>query len=293
MKKILGGFLTIILLSSNQIFARDPIYTRNPEILSSNQVIPKQSVATRSFNGCYSGLALGGSFKTGFGQSSITFVDTFTNGDSDEYDESQMFDLTRTTLYGGAFLGYGCVASNLYYLGFEASYNFSSYKKTTPILSTDEAIVSAGSTPIETNISASIQTNLNTVEFAIDFRPGVLLTTDTMLYGRVGITHNKFSIASRISYSFTNPDLDEDGALVVTQIHKKRMFPFRFGIGLERRFANYYSLRVDYVYTPYNQVLLAGNLASVIPGTSATTYQNLSNAKISSNTLSLGLSYYW
>lgn len=100
---------------------------------------------------------------------------------------------------------------------------------------------------------ATIETariKLNSFEYGIDLKPGYLLTSKTLLVGRIGAAFNKIKIHDSSEVLFPNDDFD-----VFNFANKEEnKTGLLLGLGLEQYICHGFSLNLDYTYTDYGHV---------------------------------------
>ena len=311
-----------------------------------------QVFAENAFNGFYAGVSIGGSGTNGSEQVSDTGTISSDGlfqfnalghtvrgafSSSDPLGVSSNHAQRKNQFSGAIFAGYS-YACEPYYIGAEIFVKGSHYKAKTssnalfalnvdafaevesttlaaPVSDFDvEASVDAPYT-----VSSSMRTKLNPVEFGIDLRPGVLLTCDSLLYGRVGVAFNKLRLdvdtTSSVALNASAEVTGDNGAIIIAggvsrgpfltetiASRSKKVAAFRIGGGLEQRFCDCLYLRLDYTFTHYGKISTCSDakrdLARVsIPDTLvakvALAAAETRKVKVNSSTVQLGLSYYW
>jgi opacity protein-like surface antigen len=249
------------------------------------------------FNGFYTGISAGGSFTTGEEQTSVD--GTFT-AIAVEIPFSATNDLITNSVKGALFTGYGHVWQ-FFYLGAEIFADLSRYQ----MQSSGNAGFFEVDTPSElvvTNFNSSANTTaqLNNIEYGIDLRPGILLTPDTLFYGRIGTAFNELSFDSDASTTimFFAPFFDPETLnLALPLSASKNRAALRLGAGIEQFISQHFSIRADYIYTYYGKINLNGststNMTSTNDGPGVFTLTNDSSVKVANNSVMLGLSYYF
>ncbi len=257
------------------------------------------------FDGFYTGLSAGGSFLNGHenveqtGTSFSSFAKT-----NIMFANSSRRGLVKNSLAGSVFLGYG-LSRDFVYLGVEGFIKGARAKvKTHDIVRNTQLDTTGVLAPLNRRVVTDTQTKLKPWEFGVDLRPGVLLNSETLLYGRVGITWNKLSLVSTQNFTF---DVQKPGPTPVTlpafsQALSKRKHnsALRLGVGLERQVCENLTIRADYINTRYRKAHISGSTTVQdvnvrFPGDnfSRTVLNDFKIRKLATNTVMLGLSYYW
>lgn len=206
---------------------------------------------------------------------------------------------------GEIFAGYGWAwhSCNFWggYLGIRAGGNFSSFNLTKNYPQTLSLIDIAAGTPqfigSITN-KLSTHTRLNSSEFTLDAKPGILLGKRTMVFGLLGVALNRSK--THLSESFVISGLTLAGplSLSVSLSDTKRghWAHFRWGLGLEHMLTNRIGINAHYTHTDYGKIHLA-TTATAQATTPTTTARLLHNSKVTirniRETIKLGLAYYF
>lgn len=211
-----------------------------------------------AFNGYYGGIS-GGIMRT---ESKITnsVLSQFSNSESD----FNFLVLEQNNIYthktdgtGDIFLGYGHFFGNTnFYWAGEIFFNWAQRKNT---LNNQEYFREP-----ETDADSELFTTTNTLrlqnsEFGLDFRPGYLFDTNTMVYGRIGVAFNK--VKNTISSNFTFFDNNPPGPIYDNSAsisQSKQKAALRLGLGLEQMVTKNVAVTADYIYTYYGKVSTSG-----------------------------------
>ena len=311
------------------------------------------------FNGFYVGAAIGGSFGNGTENASTTadadvpwqwaYQDNINQANSYNYLGSYGIDfpdlntnrngLRKNSFAGSIFAGYG-FGCEPFYIGAEIFVKGANFKTRSSnsdssgsrlIINDGNVLPGPGAAWFGSNTTQSLSSDthikLNPIEFGIDLRPGVLLTCDTLLYGRVGVTWNKISVrtdsSASVTFNSATPDIGFSAigataavspALTVGNSisNKKTKAAFRVGGGLEQIFCDCLAVRLDYTFTYYGKVCVSGEnsatgfvttvpagvaipvpVADLVAQKPTITLADSREVKVYSNTILLGLSYYW
>jgi len=256
-----------------------------------------------TFRGFYAGVGVGGSFLSGRESvdQSASSASLLTRAQKTLGNSSQR-GLTKNSVAGNLFLGYGSTWDPLY-LGIEASVTGTRARtknRDTQNLQLVPLLTSTTTSTLVTNT----QTRLRPWDLGLDLRPGVLLRPETLLYGRVGVAWNKLSVRSTQTYndqvsqvgttSFNLPALSQ-----TTRKHKNNT-SLRLGAGLEQEICENLVIRGDYVHIWDRKARLSSTasqqVTAVPPGgdtITMTASNSVRSRKVGSNTVMLGVSYYW
>jgi outer membrane immunogenic protein len=121
------------------------------------------------------------------------------------------------------FGGYGARVNKNIYLGGEIFAN-----TTTGVVTASEVMDDAASLKLRTKYS-----------YGASLIPGLMLSENTMLYGRLGVVKTKFNEKAQIPGV---PSLSENNTVTGGQ----------FGLGLQTKVTQKMDLRGEYIYTDYN-----------------------------------------
>lgn len=159
---------------------------------------------------------------------------------------------------GELYAGWGCQFASRFYLGVRVGANFSRYDLRQSSAA-DLRLLSARADDTGT-LSDLIRTRLRTVEYTFDIKPGILVSSNTMLFGVLGVAFNKGQMDA--SSQFTG-NLVANGTGIVflerdlghIDIHdQKTRGALRLGFGLEQKVSKCLSLNLTYVYTIYRRM---------------------------------------
>jgi outer membrane immunogenic protein len=237
------------------------------------------ALAETCFEGFYTGISLGGSFTNGHltkGKDlSLTAL-----GQTGTATFSSKHDLRKNAGVGALYLGYGSF-SDYFYLGGELFADWTHRKAK----GTQDYSVSLAANPLTLTDMTNVK--LNGFEYGVDLRPGYKLTNDSLVYARVGVAFNKLKATETLTVGSGTT-----ASQFVPLSKKKNVAALRVGAGIEQGICENLVLRADYIYTYYGKVNAknSSNLATSNFNSSAAAR---STAKLSNNTVMLGLSYYW
>lgn len=258
-----------------------------------------------TFNGFYVGGAAGGSFTTAEQTTSSSIIIDFPNASGSHVftnvPSNSSTDMKKNSGIGSLFVGYGYVWQSLY-LGGELFVNGSNYNaENSQVISTTQ-FFSNSNQSYNAISNGNVQTKLSPVQYGVDFRPGILLNSSTLLYGRVGLAVADVTLDSNttggITYSFDNIT-DNFSFTLPTSVTDSKI-AWRVGSGLEYHLNSCWALRADYAYTYYGNINVGDgqnkNVTAINPSFGSGTLSVANNTKVKSlanNAITLGLSYYF
>jgi opacity protein-like surface antigen len=250
--------------------------------------------ANSNFDGFYAGGRVGGLATNAKIQndSSATFINQY--DDENQVNSSASNNIWNNSLAGDAFVGYGkrMNNSNFYLSGEvfaelgqpEATLNQSSYHQQPNDDEDNETL------------STSSKVSLGHVGFGVDFRPGYLIDSNTLVYGRIGAVVNRETINSNDVFSFD----DLQGEIITNNVlnasRTRDVVGVRFGLGAERRINSNLSATIDYVYTDYGRVSArgVGDINTTVDGDPDTVpggFLNNASGTLATQALMVGLKY--
>lgn len=286
MKKVLYFLAKTLLLMSLCIhcFAR-PVQKKKE--------IPDTSLSTYSlysiFNGFSTGFSLGDSWTAGnISTQTIATLSFPTIPLALSTNTINQSHLRKNTVAGSVFAGYGCTCEYLYF-GVEG---FAKGAKANPSVNFSGNFVLNAAVANTITVST---TKLRSFEYGGDFRPGVLLTPETLLYAKVGAAFNRLSLIVNSTVTGTL-GVFPAATIPTVEYRSKNIVGLRLGLGLEQKIADCWTIRADYVFTNYKRIGSSTNTAVAIPpapfpGTA--TFTDFTRARTINNTVMLGLSRYW
>lgn len=146
----------------------------------------------------------------------------------------------------------------------------------------------------------------------MDLRPGILLSPDTLLYGRVGaafntlkITSDSINMGSYVFPVFFNRSLQLNTASALVASDSKDVTGLRLGAGLEQYLGYNIAIEADYIYTNYGDInvnsignsiggeIILGEGDDLIPHTIPGGFVNHTKVDVTSNAALVGLTYYF
>ncbi len=258
-----------------------------------------------NFCGFYTGGSAGGSFKSSgliVSNNRTLIVDrqdsTLVIPNNTSAEHAQRKNSAVAALYAG----YGYVYQDLYF-GVEGSLNYANYNAKSNKTSADSVRAFDSDSPdlvsfdINNSNSTLVKTKLRKLEPTIDFRPGLLLSPNMIMYGRIGATFNKISVTSEIndSSTTTSQGLTYPINSSLSAQQNKNKVGLRLGLGLEHNLCDNATIRVDYVHTHYRGLRSNSKIQRIanVVGDRLTTSSTATVKSISNNAIMLGVSYYW
>ena len=287
---------------------------------TAQQVMAAEAYDTSPFCGFYVGGGAGGSFSSAKERNSIhstSNINTpfilpnqglpFLNTTNNTFDHSSAHAHRKSRMAAGLYAGYGYVWGNCsyYYMGLETFLNYSGYKTKSrnnlPFHSNSVNIFITTSTDATEIISN--KNKLQRWEGGADLRPGVFLTPCALLYARIGVGYNRWSIHSRLNALLTQKitfnqfqaqGVSTSLASAANRNKNKKTGTLRLGMGLEQNLCENITIRADYVSTSYRSIKVKHTYPMTDGNGNTATFTNTN--KISSmfnNSVMLGMSYYW
>lgn len=183
-------------------------------------------------------------------------------------------EASSSNLVGGLYTGYGHNIGR-FYLGAELFGTLENTAGRSEFTSTELT----GAQKITNIMNTSLEN-----EYGIGIKPGVLLTSNVLLYGLIGVTRARFKI---------NSFMDDTTAGVTSRADvtaSKNVTGVRVGIGMATQIAHNLSFNINYFYTNY-QPLSIGSMISFGAG-GGSIFVNNTRVSPRMETLLVGLSYY-
>ena len=214
---------------------------------------------------------------------------------------NQRVNLNHNFGAGALSIGFGKLTQSKLYVGGELALNLANRNASTQNTTTQNVNTQStgGYGPIS---NATLNTNtyakLNFAEFDLDGKFGTTLTSDSLIYARLGAAFNKLKINSNstlvISDNLVNPSISTTSALNATG--SRNLVGLRFGLGGEHLLTKNLVAKLDYVFTWYGKTNISGvaNVANTFNNTTTTNgLTNSTFAKMNTQTVMVGLSYYF
>ncbi len=273
-------------LNSNAVFFGLSYYFSHPVLEAPGffSQLP-QPENTRKFRGFYLGSAVGSSMTS-------TQINNQVSNTANMDGLVIIYPINTLSTYGdnavkGVFsVGYGYAWSWLY-MGLEGFVDASSYE----VNSNNERWNSIANN-IYLQATTKISSALSDIQFGMDFRPGFLMTSSSLLYARIGTAFSNMSLTAN---HFNTISAGGGGSmqsfpLSISQSTNKETLALRLGGGFEQSISANVSLRADYIWTDYGSLSTQGFNSSQ-GGTF--TISNQSQVKTTNNTVTLGMNYYF
>ena len=261
-------------------------------------------ISTSSFEGWYGGI-MGGILET---KSHI--LSTSSSNSSNINEPGNILSITQSDVNVNKFtgtdaiyLGYGrFFHNNAFLMAFEIAGNMGKRKNT---LNNLAALQEPNGTASTASLATSTTAKLKSGEFDFDLRPGFLIDTQTMLYGRVGGALNQLTLTSDNTFVFNQLAAfgfitAADYTSPLKQQTSRKVVGLRIGAGIERALRQRFSITADYIYTYYG-TMNASNIGNSTSTTVATNsaFTNVnglsgnSSARIFTQMAMLGVKYYF
>lgn len=132
---------------------------------------------------------------------------------------------------------------------------------------------------------------VNHWNYAIDYRPGFILSPQTLLYGRFGLALENI----KLSTSNTNEGIvpPETWTDYVSKSEKSFRPCLHLGCGIEQKIYSKLALRLDYTYTDYGYIKIKTRFeGQTEPGGFPTSITTSKDFHLNNHALQVGLSYY-
>ena len=217
-----------------------------------------------------------------------TYFDAFTGGSLDQLSSFQRhIPINKWTGTGALYLGYGRFINNTsLFVAAEIAGSLAQHKTTLHNFANHQF-----TSAFQDSLATSSTVTLNSGEFDFDLRPGFLMDTRTMLYGRVGGALNQLTLNTKNNFSFTTPPTTYDSPL--SQHKNKNVVGIRLGAGIERSVKQNLSITADYIYTYYGKVSTSGVANTQDPVVVTNGLIGRSSASLFTQAAMLGVKYYF
>jgi len=186
---------------------------------------------------------------------------------------------SANSLLGNLNAGYSKLINPAAYLAFEARINFDSLKSTTSI----NSATTSGSTLVS-QINLSHTLKKLSPSFVVAFKPGILLSPKTSIYGVVGTEVSKFKLSSQATFMLLGSNIAASGSKSSTR------YGLLLGAGINSYIYNNISMGLEYNYVNYGKIGTP-NPTSTVPGTNDTLSIN-SKMKVQTNSFIAKLTYH-
>ncbi|CRX38620.1 outer membrane protein [Estrella lausannensis] len=161
----------------------------------------------------------------------------------------------------------------------------------------DQSLFDSFNTSLKAKTSASTQN----VELAIDLRPGFLVNSCTLLYGRVGVGFNKLRTKNRVDFEYNGREASEfvgHSVQTLSTTKKSNKSALRLGLGCEWKLCPNLSLTSDYIYSYYGKAKTQRIADSTFANGEddnfiADGFKTSSSAKMATQAFLVGIKYYF
>lgn len=266
--------------------------------------------AASVFNGFYIGSGAGGSFLTA--QENVTSQiivdfpsDTLGNRIRTTVPANLEASLRDNSALGALYAGYGLDIHYLY-LGVEAFVNFASYKLHNSGNFSTEQMLAINIQAYSVANDWQVSTKLSQSQYGLDFRPGVFIKPEMMLFGRVGFARVGLAASSDLTgtVAYLASRSESNNLIALTSSTSSNKTALRLGGGFEYHFSPKYSVRMDYMHVDYGKISTTGVIDRGITSSAGLLGYRLNNGTLlvsntaaiqalSANAVTVGLSYYF
>ncbi|MDF1646215.1 MAG: hypothetical protein P1U61_04420 [Legionellaceae bacterium] len=220
---------------------------------------------------------------------------------------------------GDLALGYGRCISEPFYLGSELGVLFFGNRKTSSSNTASNTTIvtetfNVDDPPAETAsinhaLSSTVTVSGNPVVPYFDLKPGVLISENSFLFGRIGIDYNQIKVNARSFYHSEGHVVKSSGRerastganASFSATHKKQLAGLRTGLGFEYLLTDNIGLSANYIYAFYNTFntsatgssnQVACDIYEGCPVKSDGTYAASGRSKMSNQQVLLELNYH-
>ena len=190
-------------------------------------------------------------------------------------------DLTANNVAGLLAIGYSYQFANQFVLGLalEAGY--------TNITASNNAHLAVLNGMPNIFLDSHIESTL-TNDFSLLFKPGYVFNQSTLFYGLIGPRWGNFKTSTSVDFSLVGDGLDL--SFPYSDSVSGYEIGLTAGLGIQQNIVDHFHLGLEYVYTTYGNIDTPN--ASGDAGTLGTLTDS-PNAKVTTNTVMLGLTYQW
>jgi opacity protein-like surface antigen len=203
-------------------------------------------------------------------------------------------DFYHVRPWGEVYTGWGMRFCNWLYLGGRFGVNFSSFHVNGPTSQSNLVILEPTTPPDFTiTLSDAAHTKTWSVEYTLDFKPGIVWCDQTMLFGIIGAAFNRATLNGDSRFVYANAEgLTTNSTLRVRG--RETSAGLRGGIGLEQMLTYCISLNISYVYTSYWSLEAKGRGDTQTQlGVLADGHNSRFTSRARRQVTSIGLSYYF
>ncbi len=239
-------------------------------MISGTAAYAGDAATSQKWQGLYGGFAIGGVYGTSSPDTTVSDGSYFDTANIDKLNSTFQEDIEGTALSGSGLLGYDVQDGNLVY-GIEADLTGMNYSET----ENSGAVIYPSNSTISFDVSTKVES-----KFAFSIRPKIGYSFgDTMVHVAAGPT------VSRFKYKFSF--LDSTGASAAASFSdEKTAFGVSSTIGVSHQIGDGWSLRGDYVFTYYPDIVDGSHLLSApAPRTDVFTH----DADFQSHNIRIGL----
>ncbi len=238
-----------------------------------------------AYQGYYLGGALGGSALTATLGGSATGRNPQLGGLIQPVDPVSQLD--QNQFQGALYLGYGAVWKRLY-LGEEL---FASATSHTSMNDAGIALLSIPAASVNFSTSYDLSVKTSTWQYGFDLKPGALLTSFTLLYGKIGVSAAQIKVRSNALSARSGGGVSWSVPVHSTPHQWKAAF--RLGLGVEQLLTAKLHLRADYVLTSYKTLSLGKTAVGQDNSARVVTIDNTLSSHLQNHAVTVGLSYYF
>lgn len=219
----------------------------------------------QGFRGFYAGLNGGGQITTARGciNNNYGFINLY--NDVDKHVQKEDIDIYRAKGFGSFYLGYGQTCS-CFFAGVEGFINFPKHQVNKKRYSDFNEVYESQIEYVNfhENLDYRQRASSRSIEYGIDFKPGVLLGPCTLLYGRVGAAFNRFNFKSKSIAGYSDESIGHNLSPISVEetlcAHRyKQKTGLRLGVGFEQLVWGNFGITLDYIYTYYGNICLSGS----------------------------------
>ncbi|MDF1828057.1 MAG: hypothetical protein P1U39_07235 [Legionellaceae bacterium] len=171
----------------------------------------------------------------------------------------------RFGFMGDLIAGYGRRVYKPFYLGTELGLNIFGTRKTSSSRASQMNVTVVqtefGSSSVVRNdvLSATTTISGNVLVPSFDIKPGLLVTSNSLLFARVGINYNQIHVVENSTHQSSGTLTTDTTELTATTAglyssEKKQLIGLRTGVGFEYLISDNIGLAASYVYAFYNSV---------------------------------------
>lgn len=257
--------------------------------------LPLSALANPQYkNGFYMGLDLGGT------QYQSQFSESLHANYGDEYGDPQLVGMKNSDLNdvvtgfdANIKVGYGLFMKSLF-LGVELAANWNNVSDSLSSLTQTVAVGSYVDT-YNTTLSSDAHVKYNAFEPTLDFKPGVRMGRNSLLYARFGASYNQVKLTESAHFDEEiYPSFTYSSVQNIHLSETKNVVGFRVGVGMEQKFNRHFAVNVDYIHTDYGNLEVKGAAdIATVDGSIVNGFTVEQQADLTRDTVTLGMSYYF